>query len=116
MASSAAVLVRDVRMRRGMTQRQLAIRAATTQSAISRIERGAESPTIERLEQILLAMGVHLELQTATMNAWADPAEVATFATLTPTERLRHGIAASHSASKMHQAGVRRRLNEDVSG
>ena len=50
---TAGQLLREARERHGLTQRQLAIRARTSQAAISRIERGLVSPTIETLEKLL---------------------------------------------------------------
>jgi transcriptional regulator with XRE-family HTH domain len=55
--SQAADIVRRARARSGISQRELARRAGTTQAAISRIERGHEEPTMERLEQILAGLG-----------------------------------------------------------
>lgn len=55
--SQAAELVKYARTRSSLSQRELAVRAGTTQAAISRIERGLEEPTVERLEQILAGMG-----------------------------------------------------------
>ena len=55
--STAAEIVRGARLRSRLSQRDLARRAGTTQAAISRIERGHEQPTVERLEQILAGLG-----------------------------------------------------------
>ena len=55
--SQAAEIVRNARRRSRISQRELARRAGTTQAAISRIERGLEEPTVERLEQILAGLG-----------------------------------------------------------
>ncbi len=55
--SQAAELIKRARQRSGISQRKLARRAGTTQAAISRIERGLEDPTVERLEQILAGLG-----------------------------------------------------------
>ena len=38
------------------------MRAKTSQDAISRIERGVESPTLERLAHLLMVLGERLEL------------------------------------------------------
>jgi transcriptional regulator with XRE-family HTH domain len=55
--SQAAEVIRNARARSGISQRELARRAGTTQASISRIERGLEEPTVERLEQILAGLG-----------------------------------------------------------
>ena len=44
-------------MRAGVSQRELAERAGTAQAAISRIETGREQPTVDRLAQVLAALG-----------------------------------------------------------
>jgi uncharacterized protein len=50
---TAAELLRESRRRHGITQAQLAARARTSQAAISRIERGLVSPTVETLATLL---------------------------------------------------------------
>jgi transcriptional regulator with XRE-family HTH domain len=55
--ASIGEIVREARLRSGISQRSLARRAGTSQAAISRIERGLEQPTFERLTQILAALG-----------------------------------------------------------
>jgi transcriptional regulator with XRE-family HTH domain len=50
-------LVRDARTNSGLSQRSLALRAGTTQAAISRIERGLEEPSFERFTAIMQSMG-----------------------------------------------------------
>src|SRR5688572_6398333 len=53
--ASAARLLRESRTRAGLSQRALAKRAGTAQSAIARIERGQTSPTWDTLERLLKA-------------------------------------------------------------
>lgn len=60
---TAAALVRESRKRHGLNQASLARRCRTSQTHISRIERGAVSPSIETLEKILHTMGERLELR-----------------------------------------------------
>lgn len=50
-------LIREARLRSGISQRSLARRAGTSQAAISRIERGLERPSFERAREILAALG-----------------------------------------------------------
>ena len=60
--SEAGDLVRALRLRRTMSQRELAELAGTRQAAISRIERGLVSPSVDTLERIVAAMGERLIL------------------------------------------------------
>lgn len=91
--------VRDLRRKRGLTQEQLALRAGTTQAAISQLETGAVSPTVDRLEQVLLCLGVRLRLVGEPMDTWTDPTHLDEYAAMTPAERVRHGVASSRSLS-----------------
>lgn len=65
---NAGQLLREARDRHGLTQRQLAIRARTSQAAISRIERGLVSPTIETLEKLLAMMNEELVLDARAID------------------------------------------------
>ena len=56
------LLVREARLRRGLGQAELARRAATTQTYVSRVERGATTPSLPTLERLLGAMGLWLRL------------------------------------------------------
>jgi transcriptional regulator with XRE-family HTH domain len=60
---TGANLIRDVRLRHGLSQRRLAVRAGASQAWISRIEQGKISPSIESLERLLLVMGETLNLE-----------------------------------------------------
>ena len=50
---TAGTLLREARARHGLTQRQLAARARTSQAAISRIERDLVSPSVATLTTLL---------------------------------------------------------------
>lgn len=100
-------LVRSVRERRGLTQQELALRAGTTQTAISRLERGDQSPTVAHLEQLLLCLGAKLMLDVEDLVPWTDPADVAAFAKLSPSQRVHQGATASHDLARL--AGAARR-------
>lgn len=90
-------LVRWCRKRAGITQRQLAIRAGTTKTAISRLERGHLSPTVETLERLLLCLGYRLEADAVPLTPRTDGAQIQAVADLTPTERLEHGLGSQSS-------------------
>ncbi|WP_263357312.1 helix-turn-helix domain-containing protein [Acidicapsa ligni] len=53
----------EARLRRGWTQRQLAQRMGTTQSAIARLENGRSSPTVKTLEKMAAATGSRLVMR-----------------------------------------------------
>ena len=58
------LLIKELRLEKGMTQDQLAREIRTTKSAISRLENHAESITLATLEKVAHALGkvVHIEL------------------------------------------------------
>lgn len=53
-------LVRRARREAGLTQAELARRAATSQSAVAAYESGAKTPTVDTLERLLRAAGWRL--------------------------------------------------------
>ncbi|CAN5669440.1 MAG: helix-turn-helix domain-containing protein [Actinomycetota bacterium] len=57
-----AQLAYDLRKRAGLTQKELAARMGTTQSAIARLEGGGTTPTIELLKRLGEATGTKLVL------------------------------------------------------
>ena len=59
---NAAALLTLARRRSGFSQRELARRAGVAQPAISRIERGVVSPTVDTLERLLAACGSELDV------------------------------------------------------
>jgi transcriptional regulator with XRE-family HTH domain len=108
-----AAQLRDVRRRHGLSQRRLALRAGTSQDAISRIERGVESPTLERFAQILLAMGERLELSIEPLETRVPAAELAAAAAMSPEERLREAASWNRVAAELALAGERARTADD---
>ncbi|MET0730075.1 MAG: helix-turn-helix transcriptional regulator [Solirubrobacterales bacterium] len=95
-------LVREARQRSGLSQRSLARRAGTSQAAISRIERGLEQPTFERLEQILAGLGWRAEVNLEPIAEHdAEPRRLHERAPWTRTERVAEGIAWGRFARKL---------------
>jgi transcriptional regulator with XRE-family HTH domain len=85
-------LLRDARRRHGVSQKGLATRAGTTQSAISRIERDHVSPSIETLRELLYLLGEELSLGTATREFGIDATLNRANLALTPNQRVRRGM------------------------
>ncbi|MGH7720664.1 MAG: helix-turn-helix domain-containing protein [Gemmatimonadaceae bacterium] len=89
-SSSAAELVSEARKRAGLTQRELARRAATAQSVVARIEGGVTSPTWETLSRLLAAAGfeLHATLQLRAAEGSHMLSDVRRILRLPPEERL----------------------------
>ena len=105
----AGELIRRSRKRHGLSQRRLALRAGTDQAAISRIERGETSPTIETLERLLAAMGERLSIQPEPLDREYDPLHMRATLERTPEERLRLAISWNRLAGRLTEAGRRAR-------
>ena len=73
-----------------MTQRQLAARARTSQAAISRIERGVVSPTIETLATLLDLLGEELVLAARPIDYGHDRTLLRQNLRRTVAQRLDH--------------------------
>ena len=105
--SDVGTLVSRVRRKHGLTQAQLAIRAGTSQAAISRIERGLESPTVDRLAALLEVMGETLALAAEPMRPWADGTDLASERAMTAEERLEQGVRLAEFVTELAAAGDR---------
>lgn len=53
----------ELRMKKEMTQKQLAFAAGTHQASIARFERGDYSPTLSFVSRLAMAMGMKLEVR-----------------------------------------------------
>jgi transcriptional regulator with XRE-family HTH domain len=94
-----------------LTQRRLALRAGTTQAAISRIERGIVSPTFATLRELMLAMGEEPVLGARRLPTDWDPAHMTSTLARTPEERLSLALSWNKMAGRLADAG--RRAGED---
>jgi transcriptional regulator with XRE-family HTH domain len=86
-------LVREARLRAGLTQQQLAERSGTTQSAIARIERGTTEPSYERVQRLIEACGFELVPRIAASDD-SDWSVASTNLRLTYDARVRQHQAA----------------------
>lgn len=90
---SPGTLLRDTRRKHGVSQKRLAIRAGTTQSAISRIERDGVSPTVDTLRELLWLLGEDLTLGAETRDFGIDATLNRERLKLTSSERVEYGVA-----------------------
>ena len=88
---TAGELLREARRRHGLTQAQLAARARTSQAAISRIERGLVSPSVETLRSLLDLMGEELVLDARPIDYGHDVTLLQQNLERTVSERIDHG-------------------------
>jgi transcriptional regulator with XRE-family HTH domain len=103
----AGTLLRRRRRAHGLSQRELALRAGTRQATISRIENGHEVPTVQRLDQLLTALGERLELRTVPIDPERPTADVDADQAKSMTARLEDGFVLASFASQL--AGSARR-------
>jgi transcriptional regulator with XRE-family HTH domain len=85
-------LLREARLRHGLSQERLAIRAGTTQSAISRIEQERGSPTVKTLAELLRLMGEDLVLGTAKRDTGIDVTLNQKNLGFSPEERIERSL------------------------
>lgn len=90
---SPGELLKEVRRRQGVSQELLAKRAGTTQSAISRIESGRVSPSVDTLWELLYLLGEDLELSAQERNSGIDVTLNRANLAFTPAQRVRRGLA-----------------------
>src|SRR5262245_19552529 len=86
MALDAGQLTREARQRAALSQAQLAQRVGTTQSAISRWERGHDEPRLSRLAEVLRACGLQARLLFDVDDV--DRAQIRQQLALSPAVRL----------------------------
>jgi transcriptional regulator with XRE-family HTH domain len=85
-------LLKEARQRHGVSQHQLAVRAGTTQSAISRIERDRVSPSVENLRELLYLLGEDLSLTSELRDFGIDRTLNQSNLAFTPDQRVRRGM------------------------
>ena len=105
-------VLREAREQQGLSQRRLALRAGTSQDAISRIERGAEAPTLERFGQLLLALGRRPVLSIEPLEGPVPQTELAASGAMSPSERLSEASSWNRMAAQLAAAGEQARSED----
>lgn len=116
----AASLVKAIRQRAALTQRELARRAGTTQAVVARIETGRSDPSLRTLQRLAAAGGFHVAhtLRPArVLDPVVDAYKPGVDTTLlienlrrTPQQRLDAMIAAARTVAEFRRAGRASRL------
>lgn len=104
--TTPGVLIKQLRADHGLSQRELAYRAGTSQSAIARIEGGDEDITWKRLTAILAAMGDRPVLDSARLASREVP-DLERGRAMSPEARLANGIRFNRFGSEMALAGAK---------
>ena len=95
------------RLRAGrISQRELALRAATSQSYLSRLEAGTVTPTLQQAENLLNCLGFQLRVGIEPMARRSDPGSLPDQLAMTAEERLQ-SAAALHNAMVEMRAGLK---------
>jgi transcriptional regulator with XRE-family HTH domain len=105
-------VLQEARAQQGLSQRRLAVRAGTSQDAISRIERGVEAPTLERLGQLLLALGRRPVLGVEPLEGLVPQSELSASGAMSPSERLSEASSWNRMAAQLAAAGEQARSED----
>jgi transcriptional regulator with XRE-family HTH domain len=88
----AGEFLREVRNAYGISQNELATRANTTQSAISRIESGKVSPSFDTMRELLRLMSADLVLDATARDTGVDTSLNERNFESTPSARIARGL------------------------
>lgn len=97
-------LVREARKRAGLTQRELAERAGTTQSAVARLESGRTRPTFESVLRLLRLCGMDLDVMLVERDS-SDWMQAQRLLELTPGERLERAVRMARMWQQVRAGG-----------
>jgi transcriptional regulator with XRE-family HTH domain len=101
---TAGQLLREVRRRHGLTQKQLAARARTSQAAMSRIERDLVSPSVHTLATLVDLMGEQLELETEPIDHGHDLPMIRSNLSHPPERRIERQAEWSRGMNELRRA------------
>jgi transcriptional regulator with XRE-family HTH domain len=102
--SDLGAVIRDARRRAGLSQAELANALGTTQSAVSRWERGHDTPRADTLVAILRACGYEADLVMRPRDTGVDRAQIRDMLRRSPENRLREVEANYDFVQKMRRA------------
>ena len=98
-------LVREARKRAGLSQTELAQRAGTTQSVISRLERGATTPSMQTISDLVRACGFDLDISLARHDDDHDWSLVQQNLRLSPEQRIQQVTKWAKFVVELRAAG-----------
>ncbi|MGI8863809.1 MAG: helix-turn-helix domain-containing protein [Solirubrobacteraceae bacterium] len=101
--------LRGVRARHKLSQAALAYRAGTTQQALSRIEHGRVSPTVEMLARLAAAAGEELVVESRPREVPFDADQLQAASLSSMAERVERAMSWNLFAGEVAAAGARAR-------
>ena len=104
MATHGNDLVREARKRARLTQRELAEKAGTTQSAIARLESGKTRPAFDEVMRLVRLCGMDLDFMLVVRDD-SDRAQAERLAGLSPAQRLARADRVAAQMRAMREAG-----------
>lgn len=96
-------LIREARMRAGLTQAELGARIQRSQSEVARWERGQVAPSLETVRRVVRACGLELTMGIANADG-SYAAHLDRTLVLTPAQRMTQGARRSRAAQLMRGA------------
>ena len=99
-----AELLGEARRWAGLTQGELAAKVGTTQSAISRWERGHDTPRADTLAALLRACGYEVDMVLRPVDTGVDRAQIRDMLRRRPIDRLREAEAMHDFVRTMRNA------------
>jgi hypothetical protein len=101
----SADLLREARLRAGLTQAELGRRTGRPQSQIARWERGEVKPSLETLRELIRACGLELWFRLANYDD-SYVAQINRALDMSPAERLDAAEAVERSRREIHRAAA----------
>lgn len=94
--------VREARKRAGLSQRQLADKAGTSQSAIARLESGRTRPAFDDVLRLVRLCGMDLDIMLVERDD-ADWWQAQQLRMLTPDERMKRMVGWGHQVRALYR-------------
>jgi transcriptional regulator with XRE-family HTH domain len=99
-------LVREARKRAGLTQRELADKARTSQSAIARLESGRTRPAFDDVLRLIRLCGMDLDIRLTRLDD-SNWIQAQALRGLTPSERVERAQHVARQFEAIREAGRR---------
>lgn len=99
-------LIREARLRAGLTQAELARRLGKAQSEIGRWERGEVAPSLETVRGVIGACGLDLHVQLTDADD-SNLSLIDQMLAMTPAQRFRHAMQRARFRARRERARAR---------